>query len=237
MATIIRTWSGPRNLSTALMRSWENRNDTAVMDEPLYAHFLAQTGRDHPGREEILAAGPIDLDHAVHNCESPRLEPWQTISYQKHMAHHLLPGMDFEWIRDATNVLLVRHPRRAIASYTKVRDAPSIEDLGFPQLAELQHRFGPLPVIDADEFLAHPEAALRTMCQTAAVPFDSAMLSWPTGPRESDGVWSRFWYSSVQASTQFGTSPGDDPSEIALPQHLETVAGQALSIYESLLAS
>jgi hypothetical protein len=217
------------------MRSWENRHDTAVMDEPLYAHFLAQTGRDHPGRHEILAAGPIDLARAVRQCESPQLESWQTISYQKHMAHHLLPGMDLEWISNATNVLLVRHPRRAIASYTKVRETPSLEDLGFPQLAELQRRFGPLPVVDADQFLADPEAALRTMCQSATVPFDSAMLSWPTGPRQSDGVWSRYWYSSVEASTRFGPPLIDDPSGIDLPEHLEVVAGQALSIYESLL--
>ncbi|MBT8241782.1 MAG: HAD family hydrolase, partial [Acidimicrobiia bacterium] len=120
------------------------------MDEPLYAHFLSSTGLDHPGRPEILEAGPVELEIAIHNCESPVLEPHHTVSYQKQMAHHLLPDMALEWIARGTNFLLIRHPYRVLASYTKVRSSPTIDDLGFPQLHDLQQRFGPLPVIDAD---------------------------------------------------------------------------------------
>ncbi len=235
MATIVRVWSGPRNISTALMRSWENRADTAVMDEPLYAHFLHRTGLNHPGRAEILRAGPLDLAEAVRNCEFPVLESGQNLSYQKHMAHHLLPHMNLEWIEHASNFLLVRDPRRVIASYTKVRRNPTLRDLGFPQLLELQERFGPLPVIEADGFLADPEAGLRAMCNVVGITFYPKMLRWPTGPRSTDGVWGRYWYSTVESSTEFGQSPLEDSSELEIPTHLAAVAHSALELYHRLL--
>lgn len=235
MTTIVRVWSGPRNISTALMRSWENRADTAVMDEPLYAHFLHCTGLDHPGRTEILRAGPLDLAEAVRNCEFPVLESGQSLSYQKHMAHHLLPHMNLEWIEHAANFLLIRDPRRVIASYTKVRRNPTLRDLGFPQLLELKERFGPLPVIEADSFLADPEAGLRAMCDVVGITFDPKMLRWPTGPRSTDGVWGRYWYSTVESSTEFGPSPLEDSSELEIPTHLAAVAHEALELYHRLL--
>jgi hypothetical protein len=218
------------------MRSWENRGDTAVLDEPLYAHYLAQTGLDHPGRDEILRAGPSELSLALHSCTCPVLEPGQSISYQKQMAHHLLPGMDLDWIGGAANLLLVRHPRRVIASYAKVRSDPNLHDLGFPQLIDLQQRFGPLQVIEADQFLADPEPELQRICRAAAVDFDPRMLDWPTGSRPTDGVWARYWYSTVEASTRYSPRPPDDPNEIEIPGHLEPIARDALELYEYLVA-
>lgn len=233
---VIRAWSGPRNLSTALLRAWENRPDTAVLDEPLYAHYLHTTGLDHPGREEIIDAGPVDLDEAIARCRQPDLGPQQVISYQKHMSHHLLPGMDLGWIADAANALVIRHPRRVIASYLRVRSVPSLEDLGLPQQVLLLERFGPLPVFDADRFLAEPGAQLRWWCDQIGVPFDAAMLSWPPGPRPSDGVWARHWYAAVERSSGFAGPPDDDPASIPLPDALEPLATDAAVIYRELLA-
>ncbi len=235
MTTIIRMWSGPRNLSTALLRSWENRADTSVLDEPLYAHYLAETGLDHPTAAETISAGHRDLSDAIELCQNPPIGPGETVSYQKHMAHHLLPGMTTDWIQDAVNVLLVRHPRRVIASYARVREAPTLEDLAFPQLLDLQERFGPLPVVEADTFLSNPEGELRRICNHAGVPFDPMMLHWPTGARPTDGAWASHWYDSVEASTGFASAPTDDPAAVPLPEALEPVAERALRLFNLLI--
>ncbi len=234
--TIIRMWSGPRNLSTALMRSWENRPDTAVMDEPLYAFFLATTGLDHPMGNQVISAGPADWDEAIDRCLHPRLEPGQTVSYQKQMAHHLLPECDLTWIDDAVNVLLLRHPRRVIASYVRLRERPTLLDLGFPQLTMLRDRLGDVPVVEADGFLADPEAGLRRLCEHAELEFQSAMLDWPQGPRPSDGVWASHWYGSVEQSSGFAPAPTDDPDRIELPPEAEGLAAEAMTHYHALLA-
>ena len=150
--TRIAMWSGPRNLSTAMMRSWEHRPDTEVLDEPLYAAYLAATGLDHPGRDEIIAAGPADFDDAVAACLSAPQAG--AISYQKHMAHHLLPHVDRSWLGGLRNCLLLRDPRRVLASYTKVRDAVTLDDLGIPQQVELVEHCE--LVVDAADFLTRP---------------------------------------------------------------------------------
>ncbi len=219
------------------MRSWDNRPDTEVMDEPLYAHYLARTGVDHPVAREVIDAGPVDLEIAVDACVHPSLSPPATVSYQKHMAHHLLPEMDLGWVEHGVNMLMVRHPRRVIASYARVREAPTLNDLGLPQQIALQHRFGPLPVYDADLFLADAEAALVSMCNYAGVPFDPKMLKWPAGPRTSDGVWAPHWYGSVEASTGFTHAPVEDPQSVPVPPLLEELASEATDIYFQLLAS
>jgi len=234
MTTIVRMWSGPRNLSTALMRSWDSRADTAVLDEPLYAHYLAKTGADHPGISEIIGAGRPILGDAIDRCEHPPLEPGQTISYQKHMAHHLLPNMDLAWIQHSINFLLVRHPRRVIASYSKVRNDVTLEDLAFPQLVALKELLPDAPVVDADTFLNDPESELRRHCRWAGVSFDPAMLGWQAGSRESDGVWARYWYGSVEASTGFAPAPTNQADSIPLPAALEPVAAAALEMYNWL---
>ncbi len=147
----IAVWSGPRNISTAMMRAWENRGDCAVSDEPLYAAYLAATGLDHPAREEVIAAGETDPDRVVASLLGP-VPDAQPIWYQKHMSHHLLPGMAHEWIHALANVLLIRDPGEVVASYVKSRATVTPEDIGLPQQVvlfdELADRAGihPTPV-------------------------------------------------------------------------------------------
>ncbi|MDA3038952.1 MAG: HAD family hydrolase [Actinomycetota bacterium] len=217
------------------MRSFENRPDTTVLDEPLYAHYLVATGLDHPMRDEIVAAGPVEQRDAIASCLAPQDEP---VSYQKHMAHHLLLTMDRTWL-DAIDhhVLLLRHPARVLASYTRKREGlVTVADLGLPQQVELLQRFGRPLVIDSDDFLLRPEAYLRAMCDRAGLAFDPRMLRWPAGPRESDGVWAPHWYDAVWASTGFAAQVEPLP----LPEvgrKAQAVFEEAMSFYEVLAAA
>ncbi|MGB3737051.1 MAG: hypothetical protein WA964_19005 [Ilumatobacter sp.] len=232
--TRIAMWSGPRNLSTAMMRSWENRPDTEVIDEPLYAAYLHQTGLDHPMRDEILAAGPVDVDDAIEACIATPATA--SVSYQKHMAHHLLPGMDRSWLGEFRNVLLLRDPRRVLASYAKVRADVTLDDIGVPQQVELAEHCE--FVVDSDDFLTDPARHQREICRRLDVACDdsllASMLSWPAGRRSSDGVWAPAWYSAVEASIGFGPEPTTEPPD--LPEHLAEVGEQAMQIYERLRA-
>lgn len=203
----IAMWSGPRNISTAMMRAWENRGDCAVSDEPLYAAYLAHTGADHPGREEVIAAGETDWQRVVAGLLGPAPEG-KPLWYQKHMCHHLLPHMGREWIGALHNILLIRDPAEVVASYLRTRDVVTPDDIGIPQQARLfdqlsaQHGTPPM-VIDAGEFLAQPEAFLRKLCSELGIAFTPRMLHWPPGPRASDGIWAPHWYHAVWASTGF----------------------------------
>ena len=159
----LAVWSGPRNLSTALMRSFENRCDTEVLDEPLYAHYLSATGLDHPMRDEIVAAGPAREADAIARCLAAPLA--SAFSYQKHMAHHLLPGMDRTWLSEFRHVLLLRHPARVLVSYTQKREKVTVADIGLPQQTELAARFGRQTlVVDSDDFLGDPRRYLTAIC-------------------------------------------------------------------------
>jgi hypothetical protein len=200
MGARLAVWSGPRNISTALMRSWENRPDTRVVDEPLYAYYLHETGIDHPGRDEVIAAGETDWRAVVDELTADG----EGVHYQKHMTHHLIPSLPREWIAGLTNVLLVRDPAEVVASYVRSRADVVAEDIGLVQQAELYDQFGgDVPVLDAADFLRDPEVHLRWLCELIGVPFLGAMLRWPAGPRDSDGVWARYWYDAVLASTGF----------------------------------
>jgi len=206
----IAMWSGPRNISTAMMRAWENRGDCAVSDEPLYAHYLAHTGLDHPGREDVIAAGDGDWRRVVAMLAGPA--PGDApVWYQKHMTHHLLPHIDRGWIGSLRNVLLIRDPREVVASYVKSRARVGPDDIGLPQQAllfdELCAAGTPPPVIDAGDFLRAPEAYLRALCEWLGIAFSERMLHWPKGPRASDGVWAPHWYARVWASTGFESPP------------------------------
>ncbi len=206
MTTRLAVWSGPRNISTALMRSWENRPDTAVVDEPLYAYYLARTGIDHPAREEVIASQSTDLAVVTAALLGPA-PGGAAIFYQKHMTLHLLEDTDRQWISKLRNVLVIRDPAEVVASYRRTRMDVVAADIGVEQ----QHRLygdlaaeqAPPPVIDAEDFLRQPEAYLRWLCDWLGVEFDPAMLSWPAGPRDTDGVWAPYWYASVLASTGF----------------------------------
>ena len=196
-------WSGPRTVSTALMRAWENRPDTVVTDEPLYAFYLAATGLDHPGRDEVIASQPRDWRVVLRELTAGPLPPGVMIYYQKHMTHHLLPEVDRAALDGLSHAFLIRDPRQLLASYARVRSEPTVADLGLAQQAEIFRAFGG-PVIDSADILRQPRAALEALCDALGVDFDPAMLAWPPGPRSSDGVWAPYWYDGVRASTGFG---------------------------------
>jgi hypothetical protein len=204
----VAMWSGPRNISTAMMRAWENRGDCAVSDEPLYAAYLAATGLDHPGREEIIAAGDTDFERVAAALSTGPAPGAQSIWYQKHMSHHLLPGRDSSWVRRLTNVFLIRDPAEVVESYLKSRATVQPSDIGLLQQSELfdqlaqAHGHAP-PVIDADDFLRAPGAYLQALCERLGIGFTERMLAWPLGPRESDGIWAPHWYDAVWRSTGF----------------------------------
>ncbi|CAN5548910.1 branched chain amino acid aminotransferase [soil metagenome] len=212
MAELLRLamWSGPRNISTAMMRAWENRADTVVVDEPLYAFYLKTTGKPHPMADEVIAAGETDWRKVT--AELAQGSPASNVSifYQKQMTHHLLPEIESDWLVSLTNCFLIRDPAEVIVSYLKKNEEPSAEDLGFPQQAKIFEfvrgaRGTVPPVIDARDVLQNPERVLRLLCEALGIEFDPAMLSWPPGLRDSDGVWAKHWYGEVAASTAFAT--------------------------------
>ncbi len=225
----VAMWSGPRNLSTALMRSFGNRADCSVVDEPLYAAYLAETGLDHPGRDAVLASQPTSAARVVDALTSGPVDT--PVQYQKHMTHHVLPSVPRGPLAALTHAFLVRDPERVLTSYAKVREEPTLEDLGLPQQVELFETFGG-PVVDAADVLRDPRGTLTLLCDALGLVFDEAMLSWPAGPRASDGVWAPHWYAGVEASTGFAPySPGSgDP----LPERLAPLLERCRPYYEAL---
>lgn len=231
----IAMWSGPRNISTAMLRAWENRADTAVCDEPLYAHYLRHAGFDHPGREEIFE-----------NCE----DDWRkvvayllgqppdgaAIYYQKHMAHHLLPGMPTDWVSNLSNCFLIRAPAEMLASLAEVLPQPTLADTGLPQQLALFEQVcdfegAPPPVLDSRAVLQNPRATLTRLCERIGVPFDERMLSWPAGRRATDGVWAPHWYASVERSTGFAPYR---PKHQPLPASVQGILAECEKIYAVL---
>ena len=227
--TRIAMWSGPRNLSTAMMRSFENRADCSVVDEPLYAAYLAATGLDHPGRDDVIASQPTDAATVLAGLTTGALAT--PVQYQKHMTHHLLPAMDRSAMGSLTHAFLVRDPERVLTSYAKVRQEPTLEDLGLPQQVEIFETYGG-PVVDAADVLRDPRATLGLLCAEVGIDFDDAMLTWPAGPRDTDGVWAPHWYAGVEASTGFTPySPGTgDP----LPDRLAPLLERCQPYYDAL---
>src|SRR5438309_1939722 len=208
----IAMWSGPRNISTAMMRAWGNRADTVVVDEPFYAFYLERTGKKHPGAKEIIAQGETDWRKIVEQLTGPipgsRPKGPSHIFYQKHMTHHLLPEIDQQWIVDLTNCFLIRDPREVILSYIKKNPEPMLEDLGFVQQQKIfdfvREQSDAVPVVvDARDVLQNPERTLRLLCDAVGVEFDQAMLAWPPGLRDTDGIWAKYWYDDVARSTYF----------------------------------
>src|SRR5690349_20321456 len=233
-------WSGPRNISTAMMRSFGARTDSVVVDEPLYAHYLRATGLDHPLREEVLASQPQRWQDAVEQLLRPLPDGVQ-VQYQKHMTHHLLPQIGTDWMAGLRHAYLIRDPARVIASYARVRADPELADLGFQQQAEIFERFAG-PVVDADDLLRDPPRLLRRLCEALDIEFHPSMLSWPTGPRDSDGAWAPRWYASVEASTGFATTGpagpegSDGSARPELPERLQPLLEVATGYYDQLAA-
>jgi hypothetical protein len=233
----IAMWSGPRNLSTALMYSFAARGDCAAWDEPFYAAYLAATGLDHPMRAAVIAGGDPNPARVAAACagSAPGGQP---VFYQKHMTHHMIPGVPLGFMAACTNVFLIRHPARVIASYTAKREAPTLDDLGFPQQAALfdreADRLGRAPlVIDSAAIRADPKGALTRLCAALGLPFTEAMLSWPAGPKPFDGAWAPHWYPSVHRSTGFDAAEGPLPD--TGPDQRPLLAA-ALRVYERLRA-
>lgn len=222
----IAMWSGPRNISTALLRSWGNRTDTFVCDEPLYAHYLQNTRVDHPGREEVIACHETDWRKVVAWLTGP-VPHGRHVFYQKHMAHHLLPHIARGWLEKLCHCFLIREPAEMLTSLIKVTPRPTLADTGLPQQLELfereRQRLGRTPaVIDARDVLQDPRRLLTLLCQSVGVPFQEEMLSWPAGRRETDGVWASHWYAAVERSTGFEPyKPKNEPVPVELRPVLE----------------
>ena len=231
----VAMWSGPRNISTAMMRSWANRPDTAIVDEPFYACYLHATGADHPGADEVIATGETEWRNVVAQLTG-EVPGGKRIFYQKQMTHHLLPEISRDWLGSVTNCFLIRDPRAVIASYTKKNHEPTLDDLGFVQQAEIFEwvwaHTGAIPaVIDAADVLKNPERTLALLCESVSVEFSPAMLSWPPGLRATDGIWAKHWYAEVESSTGF-RAPGERTVEV--PPHLQPVYEACRAIYEQL---
>ena len=219
-----------------MMRSWGNRPDTFVCDEPFYAYYLQATGLAHPGAAEVIASGETDWRKVIAQL-SGDLPAGKRILYQKQMTHHLRPEIDRAWLGAMTNCFLIRDPGEVIVSYLRKNNDPTLEDLGFVQQAEIfdwvraQTSAIP-PVIDARDVLENPEKILRLLCDAVGVEFMAAMLSWPPGLRETDGIWAQHWYGEVETSTGFRNRPRKDPEEV--PARLNAVHKKARAMYERL---
>lgn len=231
-------WSGPRNISTALMRSWGSRSDTFVTDEPLYAHYLKHTGLQHPGREATLA---------VHETDWRKITEWligpipgdKPIWYQKHMAHHLVDDVGLDWLDDVTHAFLIREPSAMLVSLTEFLPKPTLADTGLPQqLAVFERVRADLgidpPVIDGNDILRDPRSALTALCTALGQRFEPAMLAWKQGLRDTDGAWAPEWYTKVANTTGFGP-PRDEVVDV--PAALQGLYDECLDIYRRLHAS
>lgn len=230
----ISMWSGPRNISTTMMRSFENRSDTQVVDEPFYASYLERSGADHPFRDEILAAQPTAYEDALAQVLSDN-EGAAPFKFHKHIAFHLQPDTDLDWVLNTRCILLIRDPRAMVASY-----ADRFEDVS-PIVASLaierrifdlfrDHK-QPCPIIDSKDVLCAPQPMLEKLCRQLDIPFDAAMLAWPEGPRESDGVWAPHWYHNVEKTSGF--LPWQEKT-ISLSPELEQIADACREDYDYL---
>lgn len=233
----IAMWSGPRNLSTAMMYSFAARGDCAVWDEPFYAAYLKATGIPHPMAEEVIAAGEPDPAKVAAACLGP-VPQEQSLFYQKHMTLHMIPSFDRGFMRGLTNVFLIRHPARVIASYAKKREAPTLADIGFVQQAELFDEvagwLGRAPlVIDSGDIRQDPAKALAGLCAGLGIAYTDRMLRWPVGPKPYDGAWAPHWYNAVHQSSGFEDPEGPLPE---LTGHFAELADQAMPHYQKLRA-
>ena len=228
-------WSGPRNISTALMRSWESRSDTFVIDEPFYAHYLSVTNVDHPGRDEIIQNGETDQS-VVSRGLITDIDDSCSIYFQKHMTHHMIPSVGREWMKDVVNCFLIRDPKDMILSYTKVNSNLSMHLLGLEEQYELFEYVTKIngrapPVVDSKDILLDPRETLRLLCEKIGVVFSEEMLSWSKGVRDTDGIWAKYWYDNVINSTGFNIYRQKDDD---VPSKYLGLYDECIKIYDEL---
>lgn len=232
----IAMWSGPRNISTAMMRCWGNRPDTVCWDEPFYAWYLKETGLDHPARAEIIAAHESNWREVVQRIEG-RVPTDASIHFLKCMTHHMLPQMSRNWLAGVRHFFLVRDPERMLRSYAATRKDFTVAELGLRLQLELFEEVtrasgAAPPVVASEDILADPRKMLVKLCAALDVPFMEKMLAWPPGPRPEDGVWAKHWYGSVHKSTGF-SKPSD--STHPLPDHLKPMLDELYADYAPLV--
>ena len=218
-----------------MMRSWGNRDDTVVIDEPFYTYYLKATGIEHPGADEVIATGETDWRKVIAYVTGP-VPNGKRIFFQKQMTHHLLPEVDREWLGAVTNCFLIRDPREVIVSYIKKREDPRLEDLGFVQQAEIfdfvrTRTAAAPPVVDAKDVLQNPERTLRLLCEAVGVEFSESLLSWPPGLRDTDGIWAKHWYGEVAKTTSFQPHR---PTNYDVPERFRATYEQSYECYERL---
>jgi hypothetical protein len=231
----IAMWSGPRNLSTAMMRSFGSRADTFVSDEPFYGCFLKESGADHPMRDEVIAAMDCDWYSVIEDLQGSSGDG-KLVWYQKHMWHHMVGPVGYDDFNGFTHAFLIRSPERMIASYLRKREAAAFEDFGLQRQAEFFEREADRlghapPVIDANDVLRNPESVLSRLCAALGISWDAAMLAWPPGRRQTDGPWAPHWYGAVEASTGFGPPETD---AIDLPEEARRLADRCQPYYQRL---
>ncbi len=236
MTVRICLWSGPRNISTATMRSFEARGDCAVWDEPFYGYYLKATGLDHPGRDETLAEWPIDPAEIMAACVG---DPpgGKAEFFQKHMCQHMLPELDLSWTKDCRHLFLIRDPAEVAASFNATMGKVTADDLGalrqqflYEEIAEITGQSN-WPIVEGVDVLTNPEGMMRSVCAALDIPFRSSMLNWPEGRRKTDGPWAKHWYGRVEASTGFSASR---ESPHAFPEALAPVVSACRPAYLAL---
>ena len=224
-------WSGPRNISTALLRSFSNRDDTSVYDEPFYAYYLKRSGVTHPGYEQILESNTTDYDHIMNRLIN-HIPNKKSIWYQKHMAHHLDPNDNLKWTNSFLNCLLIRDPNYVIASYIKKNDLKNIDELGYTQLLKLfQYHDNQIPIVDAKDILLNPEGMLRKLCFLFNIVFEEKMLSWDKGAHPQDGIWGKYWYDRLWESTTFSLY---EEKESIIDDVYKDILEECINIYDEL---
>lgn len=233
----IAMWSGPRNMSTTMMRSFGARTDTVCVDEPFYAPFLKLTGLAHPMAAEIFAHHESDARRVADAMAGPAPGN-KALFYQKQMTHHMVAGIPRDWMASCQHAFLIRHPARVLASYARKMEQADLEAIGFPQQLELFHQavalMGRTPVVvDSDDILADPPGILSRMCQQLGIVWQPEMLSWTAGEKPEDGAWAPHWYDAVWRSTGFGLPPGPLPQ---LDAGLAEICEAAMPIYRELAA-
>jgi len=234
----IAMWSGPRNISSALMRAFEARGDCAVVDEPFYAAYLQQSRVVHPMQEQVLASQPHDWRAVVDGLLGP-VPGGARVFYQKHMTHHMLTGFGLDWLARLQNAFLIRAPEAVLASYVQKRAEVQLADIGVVRQRELfdrvAQRLGSAPpVVDGADVLAAPARVLSQLCAALGLDYTDAMLHWPPGRRATDGVWAPAWYSAVERTTGF--EPAQPTAAKPLPDALRRIADAARPYYDAMAA-